>query len=179
MQGSGSISPSGRVKVVSGTNQAFTITPAANYQISGVKVDGKSIGAVSSYTFTNVTANHTIAATFAAVKSSTSNASSSQASVSTAPSPVADAGPDQAVESSSIVTLNGSNSTDTVSGIASYKWTQMSGPKVTLSRSTAPICTFKAPNITSGMTLAFNLAVTNKARITGKRFLPGKREWNR
>ena len=134
VQGSGSISPSGTVKVVSGTNQAFTITPAANYQISAVKVDGKSIGAVSSYTFTGVTAKHTIAATFAAVKSSKSNTSSSQASVSTGPSPVADAGPDQAVKSGSIVTLNGSNSTDTVSGIASYKWTQVSGPPVKLSK---------------------------------------------
>ena len=51
VQGSGSISPSGTVKVVSGTNQTFTITPAANYRISGVNVDGKSIGAVSTTPF--------------------------------------------------------------------------------------------------------------------------------
>src|SRR5208337_4439922 len=68
MLGSGSISPSGTVSVISGANQSFTISPAANYKISGVKVDGKSIGAVSSYTFTDVSAHHTIAVTFALIK---------------------------------------------------------------------------------------------------------------
>ncbi len=61
---SGSISPSGAVSVDQGTNQTFTITPAAGYQVSNVLVDGRSVGAVTSYTFSNVTANHTIAASF-------------------------------------------------------------------------------------------------------------------
>ena len=64
-QGGGSISPSGTMSLPSGASQSFTITPATNYKISTVKVDNVSVGAVSSYTFTNVTANHTIAATFA------------------------------------------------------------------------------------------------------------------
>ena len=46
-------------------NQTFTITPAANYHVADVLVDGVSVGALTSYTFTNVTANHTIAASFA------------------------------------------------------------------------------------------------------------------
>lgn len=60
----GSISPSGNVSVGEGANQSFTITPDAGYQIADVSVDGASVGAVSAYQFTNVTANHTIAASF-------------------------------------------------------------------------------------------------------------------
>jgi hypothetical protein len=44
--------------------KTFTITPKTGYRIAGVVVDGKSVGAVTRYTFSNVTANHTIAATF-------------------------------------------------------------------------------------------------------------------
>ena len=61
----GSITPSGAVTVAYGANQSFTITPAAGYHVADVLVDGVSVGAVTSYTFTNVTANHTIAASFA------------------------------------------------------------------------------------------------------------------
>ena len=60
----GSISPSGTVTVKRDGSQSFTITPDSGYQIADVKVDGKSEGAVNTYTFTNVTANHTIEATF-------------------------------------------------------------------------------------------------------------------
>ena len=60
----GSISPSSAVVDSLGMNQTFTITPAANYKVSAVTVDGASVGAVSSYTFSNVTANHNIAASF-------------------------------------------------------------------------------------------------------------------
>src|SRR5207245_1708650 len=62
---SGSISPSGNVTVNYGTGQIFTITPNTGYHVADVLVDGSSVGAASSYTFTNVTANHTIAASFA------------------------------------------------------------------------------------------------------------------
>ncbi len=61
----GSISPSGAVSVASGSNQTFTITHDTGYHVTDVTVDGGSVGAVSTYTFNNVTANHTIAATFA------------------------------------------------------------------------------------------------------------------
>lgn len=62
---SGSISPSGAVSVVNGTSQAFSITPATNYHVWDVLVDGASVGAVTTYTFINVTASHTISCTFA------------------------------------------------------------------------------------------------------------------
>src|SRR5206468_6570889 len=58
----GTISPSGNVTVNCAANRSFTITPNACYSIASVLVDGSSVGAVSTYTFTNVTANHTIAA---------------------------------------------------------------------------------------------------------------------
>ncbi len=61
----GSISPSGAVKVQPGTNKTFTITPNSCYHVSDVVVDGVSVGARSSYTFYNVTTDHTISASFA------------------------------------------------------------------------------------------------------------------
>ena len=60
----GSISPAGPVAVTAGSNQQFTITPSAGYQISNVVVDGSSLGAQTLYTFNNVGANHSISATF-------------------------------------------------------------------------------------------------------------------
>jgi hypothetical protein len=50
-----------------GATQAYTITPATGYHVADVLVDGVSAGAVTSYNFTNVTANHTISASFAAL----------------------------------------------------------------------------------------------------------------
>lgn len=64
----GSISPSERVSVRHGRDQSFTITPDKGYEIAKVLVDGKSVGAVESYTFKNVTKNHTIEAIFMKVK---------------------------------------------------------------------------------------------------------------
>ena len=60
----GSISPSGDVSVREGADQAFTITPDKGYAVSRVKIDGKSIGAVKSYTFENVSRAHTIEVIF-------------------------------------------------------------------------------------------------------------------
>jgi hypothetical protein len=63
----GAISPSGDVDVESGTDITFTMTAAPGYGIGSVLVDGVSAGAVSSYTFTNVTAPHTISVVFTAL----------------------------------------------------------------------------------------------------------------
>ena len=60
----GTISPAGAVTVASGTSKAFTITPNSGYKVASILVDGASVGAVTTYTFGNVTANHTIAVTF-------------------------------------------------------------------------------------------------------------------
>ena len=61
----GSVSPSGAQAVTPGGSLAVTITPASNYHVADVLVDGSSVGAVTSFTFTNVTANHTLDASFA------------------------------------------------------------------------------------------------------------------
>jgi hypothetical protein len=61
----GAISPSGSFSVNYGGSQSFTITPNNGYYIVDVTVNGGSVGAVSSYTFTNVQASNTIYATFA------------------------------------------------------------------------------------------------------------------
>ena len=60
----GSISPSGNVSVREGRDQTFTITPDKGYAVANVKIDGKSIGAVKSYTFENVRRTHTIEVIF-------------------------------------------------------------------------------------------------------------------
>lgn len=60
----GIISPSGNVSVKRGDDQTFSINPINGYRISDVIVDSKSVGAVSTYTFDSVKANHTIQVKF-------------------------------------------------------------------------------------------------------------------
>lgn len=73
----GSISPSGNVSVREGGDQTFTITPDKGYAVANVKIDGKSIGAVKSYTFENVSSPHTIEAIFVKGTASASTGDSS------------------------------------------------------------------------------------------------------
>ncbi|TSA18766.1 T9SS C-terminal target domain-containing protein [bacterium] len=63
----GAIAPPGSVTVNTGQNQTFSITPGAGYNVADVLVDAGSVGAVTSYTFQNVTANHTISASFSSM----------------------------------------------------------------------------------------------------------------
>lgn len=60
----GSISPAGWCSVVENGNQTFTFTPDKGYTVAKVLVDGKSVGAVKSYTFKDVTKDHTIEVIF-------------------------------------------------------------------------------------------------------------------
>ena len=73
----GSISPSGSISVREGRDQTFTITPDKGYAVSNVKIDGKSIGAVKSYTFENVRRTHTIEVIFVKGTASASTGDSS------------------------------------------------------------------------------------------------------
>ena len=73
----GSISPSGNVSVREGRDQTFTITPDKGYAVANVKIDGKSIGAVKSYTFENVSRTHTIEVIFVKGTASASTGDSS------------------------------------------------------------------------------------------------------
>ncbi len=147
--GGGSITPQGSVSADAGSDKTFSIKAAPGYTISKVLVDGVSAGTVSSYTFSNITADHSIQASF----------------VSANPYPVVDAGPDQAVTSGNTVMLNGSNSTSSTS-ITSYTWTQTGGPAVQLIGSQSAICTFQAPSVSAGAALTFRLGVRNQAGKT-------------
>jgi hypothetical protein len=60
----GTISPAGAVPVPQGGSRTFTITANPGFTIAGVAVDGVPKGALGTYPFTKVTANHTIQATF-------------------------------------------------------------------------------------------------------------------
>jgi len=67
----GTISPTGTATVNSGASLTYTIAPSTGYKVADVKVDGVSVGAVSSYSFSNVTANHAIQASFASLTTNT------------------------------------------------------------------------------------------------------------
>ena len=108
----GSISPSGSVTVSNGSSRTFTISASANYHVQDVLVDGTSVGAVSSYTFTNVTQNHMIHVIFAGDNHP----------------PVANAGADKAVLVNATVQLNGRDSNDPDGDTLSYQWTFVSKP---------------------------------------------------
>ncbi len=67
----GSITPSGITYLEYGANQTFTVTPNSGYTVADVKVNGTSMGAVSSYTVQNVTGETTISSLFALVPTPT------------------------------------------------------------------------------------------------------------
>ncbi|MGB6279933.1 MAG: PKD domain-containing protein, partial [Syntrophobacteria bacterium] len=77
--------------------------------------------------------------------------------------PRADAGPDQTVPEKTMVTLDGSNSSDPDDGIKSYLWEQTSGPSVSLSNPRAIRLTFTSPSVAGGKlkSLRFKLTVTD------------------
>ena len=60
----GSITPNGDVSVKEGASQTFAVAADNGYEIADVLVDGSSVGAVETYTFDEVKANHTISASF-------------------------------------------------------------------------------------------------------------------
>jgi hypothetical protein len=60
----GTISPEGVVNTAYGSSVSYTITPDANCHVADVLVDGASVGAVTAYTFENISATHTIQAVF-------------------------------------------------------------------------------------------------------------------
>ena len=146
----GSISPSGAATVTSGSSKTYTITPSSGYSVANVTVDGASAGALTSYTFSGVTANHSISATFA---------------LTNAP-PVADAGPNQTVAEGTKVTLNGSNSTNPGgSPLTSYQWLQTGGPTVNVSNASITQPTITAPSNYTGA-LTFEFIVKNGNGLT-------------
>jgi hypothetical protein len=78
----GTISPSGTVSVKNNTSQVFAIAPSTGYKIKSVTVDGMDKGVVTSYTFSNVTAAHTISVTFEKLTYSISASAATGGSIS-------------------------------------------------------------------------------------------------
>ena len=67
----GTISPSVPISVVTGATQRFTFTPASNYQVDSVFVDGMEVDSLVGYSFVNVTASHSIRVVYSAIVAET------------------------------------------------------------------------------------------------------------
>ena len=147
----GSISPTSTTSVVIGANQTFTITPNGGYYIATLTVDGGSVATSTSYTFTNVTADHTISATFEAIPNTHVITSSAGANGSISP-------------------LGATAVTDGDS--QSYTITPSAGCDVaTLLIDGSPIATstsYDFTNVTADHTIAVTFAdITKPATVTG------------
>jgi hypothetical protein len=80
--------------------------------------------------------------------------------------PTANAGPDQDVIQGSVVTLDGTASSDPDSGdTITYSWEKLSGPDVTLSNSISASPTFTAPSSAENYSLVFQLTVTDNGGL--------------
>ncbi len=73
--------------------------------------------------------------------------------------PIADAGPDQAVDERTTVTLDGSSSSDPDNDALTYNWTAPAG--ITLSDTAAQSPTFTAPDVTSDTDYTLTLEVSD------------------
>ncbi|WP_322790718.1 S-layer homology domain-containing protein [Sedimentibacter hydroxybenzoicus] len=103
----GSVSPSGAVNVAEGSNQTFTITPDSRYRINFVTVNGVNQGVITTYTFTNVTTNHAINATFTYKGGGGSGGGSSTPSTPATPTYKADVKAGNSTETTLPVTVDG------------------------------------------------------------------------
>jgi hypothetical protein len=63
-EGNGEISPSGEIQIDTNSTQTYVITPNEGYEVNQLTVDGINLGAINSYTFTDIIKNHTISVTF-------------------------------------------------------------------------------------------------------------------
>jgi hypothetical protein len=135
----GSISPSGSVSVNHGANKTFAVTPNTGYGVSNVLVDGVAVGAVSSYTFSNVTANHTISAIFA-VNTYTINASAGTGGTIT--------------PSGAVAVDGGSNQTFTITPITGYRITDV----LVDGSSVGAVSSFTFTNVNASRTISASFA---------------------
>ena len=137
----GAITPSGAVIVNSGGTVAFTITPHAGYRVTDVLVDGLSIGAVATYTFVNVTADHSITASFGANAITITGSSSSGGTLTP----------------SGIVQVNyGANQTFTMMPNAGFSIADV----IVDGASVGAVSTYAFSNVTTNHTISANFADT-------------------
>ena len=146
----GSISPSGSVTVGSGANQSFSITPNSGYQTATLTIDGSAVTAANSYTFSNVTANHAIAATFSQTATTTYTITAS-------------AGSNGAISPSGAVTVNsGSNQSFTITPNSGCQVATLTvdGSAVTAANS------YTFSNVTANHTIAATFSQTGTTAYT-------------
>jgi hypothetical protein len=144
----GSISPVGAVKVNYGDTPTFTITANTGYKVADVKVDGASVGAVTSYTFPPVTADHTIAASFATTSTYTLTAS---------------AGPGGKISPDGTVTVNaGASQTFTITANTGYKVADVKVDGTSVGAKTSYLFT----NVQGNHTIEASFATTTTYTIT-------------
>ena len=154
--GHGSISPNGQVKVTKGSDQTFTIVPASGYHVADVLVDGVSKGAATTYTFSNVTAGHTIVATFS------SNSISFIIKAS--------AGPGGSISPSNNVNVRyGTNRTFTITPASGYHVADVLVDGV----SKGAVTTYTFSNVTAGHTIVASFAVNARYTIVATAGLGG------
>ncbi len=84
-------------------------------------------------------------------------------------SPVVSLVAPKAVASYATVTIDASASSDAKSSIATFKWTQTSGPAVTLSNANSAAVTFLAPNVSSAASIGLNLTITDALGTTASK----------
>ncbi len=143
----GSISPAGAVTVYEGTSQTFAITPDVGFAVSDVLVDGGSVGAVGSYTFSGVTADHTIAASFYAVPTYTITASAGAGGT------ISPSGP--------VLVSEGSSQTFTITPDTGY-----SIASLTVDESPVPVASsYTFTNVTGGHTIAATFVLSPDTTI--------------
>ena len=144
----GTITPAGTTGVNYGANQTFTIAPGAGYHVATVLVDGVSKGAVTTYTFTSVTANHTIAASFAINNTYTITAS---------------AGTGGAISPSGAVSANyGGNAIFSITPNAGYSTTDVKVDGVSI----GAVTTYTFTNVTAAHTISASFAQNQPSTIT-------------
>jgi hypothetical protein len=135
----GSITPSGAVTVNSGASRTFAIAAATGYHVDNVLVDGTSVGTLTSYTFTNVTAGHTISATF------TANAAPTAYTITTS------AGANGSISPSGVVTVNsGSSQTFAIAAGTGYRVASV----LVDGASAGPVTSYTFTNVTAGHTIS-------------------------
>ena len=138
-QTGGSITPNGTLQLAEGVDQTFTITPQTGYHIADVLVDGSSAGAVASYTFANITGDHTITATFSL--DTYTIAATAQAGATVSPG-------------GNIEVQHGSSRTFTITAQTGYHITDV----IVNGQSMGVIGSYTFTNITQSHTLAANAA---------------------
>ena len=143
----GTITPSGAVVVNDGANQGFTIAANTGYNILQVAVDGVNQGPITTYTFTNVTADHTIAATFTPITFTITASAGSNGTIT---------------PSGAIVVNYGANQSFTIAGNSGYQVLQVTVDSV----GQGPITSYTFTNVTANHTISATFTTASTYTIT-------------